>query len=136
MHTSDHSAMHHLIQIIHHVVQFEMTPESEQKPPANEVQEGFESIIRAKLVAHAESLESDIRELATARTDVVNIASSSTRWVSIVTSALSANLVLLVKRPESETLWLGQKMLLLLCCQAFPREDDVPVSAPIEDVKQ
>eukprot|EP01033_Poteriospumella_lacustris_P013652 gene13652-9779_t len=96
MHTSDHSAMHHLIQIIHHVVQLEMTPESEQKPPANEVQEGFESILRAKQVAQAESLESEIRELATARTDVVSFTSSSSRWISTLTSALSANLVLLL----------------------------------------
>lgn len=136
MHTSDHSAMHHLIQIIHHVVQLEMRPNSEQKPPENEVQEGFEIIIQAKLLAQAESLESEIRDLAAARTDAVCSAVSSTRWISIVTSALSANLILLVKRPESETLWLGQKMLLLLCCQAFPREDNVQVSTPSEGIKQ
>lgn len=133
MHTSDHSAMHHLIQIIHHVVQLERKAETKQI----ENQEGFETIIQAKLVAEAESLESELQKLVTAGTDTVSRDSSSdnnnnAHWVLTVTSALIANLVLLVKRPESETLWLGQKMLLLLCCQALSREDGAQVCSAIE----
>lgn len=133
MHTSDHSAMHHLIQIIHHVVQLERKAETKQI----ENQEGFETIIQAKLVAQAESLESELQKLVTAGTDTVSRGSSSdnnnnAHWVLTVTSALIANLVLLVKRPESETLWLGQKMLLLLCCQALSREDGAQVCSAIE----
>lgn len=115
MHTSDHSAMHHLIHIVHHAVQQITQGELENE------QEGFELIIQAKQRSQSESLETDIVQLATP--SVVAVGTTTSRWASIVSSALAANFILLVKRPESETLWLGQKMLLLLCAQSLCPED-------------
>jgi hypothetical protein len=110
MHVSDHSAMNHAIQIVYRILGNKDNRKILSDPESNlEVINSYREMLKAKLNAFAEE---------PIKTLIIQFLDESVDlfcYYKLIILILSVNFALLVKRPEAETLWLGQKMLVNLC---------------------